>query len=80
MVTNYQDGMVNLFITEQNIEKLLNHIANLTGCLCHSSLVELVVIHSPHRPLHVLHSAEALVQRQVVADSVLKRISPIIDC
>lgn len=35
------------------------------------ALVELHLVHRPHRALHVLHAHEALVQRQVVADRVL---------
>ena len=34
--------------------------------------IELRLVHSPDGPLHVLHPAEALVEREVVSDSVLK--------
>lgn len=40
-------------------------------CSLRPSLVEFHFIHGPHSSLHVLHSHEAFVQRQVVADSVL---------
>jgi len=36
-----------------------------------SLLVIFYIIHSPHRPLHILYSLEALVETEVVADSVL---------
>lgn len=34
-------------------------------------LVELHLVHRPHRALHVLHAHEAFVQRQVVTDCIL---------
>ena len=36
-------------------------------------LVVLHIVHRPHGPLHILHTLEAFVQRQVVAHSVLKK-------
>ena len=41
-------------------------------CPLMSSSVELHLVHCPHRPLHILHSAETFVETEVVADSVLK--------
>ena len=36
-------------------------------------LVIFQIIHGPHGPLHILHALEALVEGQVVANSILKR-------
>ena len=38
-----------------------------------SLLVIFYIIHSPHCPLNILYSLEALVETEVVADSVLKQ-------
>lgn len=41
--------------------------------LLRPAFLVLHLVYRPHRPLHVLHAHKALVQAEVVADSVLQR-------
>lgn len=43
-----------------------------------AALVELHLVHRPHRALHVLHAHEALVQREVVTHRVLSPTQPLL--